>query len=228
MKTNYLILNFLFFLTITCSTSAQQSLDFTGNGGTDARSGYFTRYITKEKYEDIDGSPFYNNDWQHGSVKLESDVELKLDSCKYDIYVGKLMFLNNNNPLYFSNPTDIESFNIGETKFINQKSGNNNKFYECIYCHKDLKLLKEYKCIFIEGRETDGIVPATKDKYTLNSYLYLKEKDSLIKIKQNKRFILKILKDKEDEIKRYIKENHLNLKKENDVINVFKFYFTLI
>ncbi len=214
---------------ISMNVFSQQSLTGSGNGETNFNEAYFTRYVPTIKYEEIDGSPYFNDDWSSGTIKLRSGVELKIESCKYDIYEEKLMFLKDETPLYFSSPEDIESFTIGSSKFINLKLDNNNDFYEKLFEEVNFKLLKEYKCVFVEGKETDGINPATKDKYKVNSNYYLKnENEDLKKIKLKEKSVIELMSDKENEIKKYIQENKLKFKDEKDLVEIFKFYSTLI
>lgn len=228
MKKNTFTLLCLFFI-FSMNVFSQQSLDFSGNGGSNTTEGYFTKYVPTDKYEEIDGTPYYNDEWISGTIKLKNGVELKIESCKYDVYEGKLIFLKDETPLYFSNPEDINSFMLGSSKFINLKLKNNNDFYEKLLEAENFVLLKKYQCVFIKGKETDGINPATKNKYKVNSnYYYKKENEALKKIKFKEQAILELIPDKKEEIKNYIKENKLNCKDEKDVIKVFEFYSTLI
>ena len=208
---------------------SQQSLTGSGNGEANYTSGYFTKYVSTVKYEQIDGSPYFNDDWSSGTIKLMSGVELKIESCKYDVYEGKLMFLKDEIPLYFSNPEDIKSFTIGSSKFINLKLDKNNDFYEKLFEGKDFLLLKEYKCVYVEGKETDGINPATNDKYSVNANYYFKKgNEDFKRVKFKEKSVTKLMLDKENEIKKYIQENKLKFKDENDLIEIFEFYSTLI
>lgn len=147
----------------------------------------------------------------------------------YDLYKERLMFLEKETPLYFSNPEDIDRFIVGPSEFINLKDGNNNDFYEILVEGGDLILLKKYKCDIIEGKESTGITQATKDKFKItNNYYFKKGEAELAKVKVKEKDILNLLSDKKQEVKKYIMDNNLKLKKENDLVEIFKFYSTLM
>ncbi len=218
----------LVFALLSSVGFSQQRLDFTGTGETDYTSGYFSKYVATDKYEDIEGSPYFNSTWEVGTITLKSGIVLKIESFKYDVYEAKLLFLKDEKPLYFATPEDIESFTIGSNKFINLRQKGMNDYYEKIIEGDDFNLLKEYSCTFVQGKETDGITPKTKDRYKVNSSYYLQEGEKdLQKLKFNEKSILEITGNRQDEIKNYIKENKLNCKKEEDVIKILDFYSSL-
>lgn len=221
----------LFYLLLFVSINAfsQQALTFSGNGETNFTSGYFTKYVPGDDYKFVEGNPYLFEKWSTGIIKLESGANLKMESCMYDLYHERLMFLQDENPLYFSNPEDIDRFTVGTSEFINIKNETNNDFYEILVEGKDLKLLKKYNCDIIKGKETNGITQATADKFKITNDYYLKKGDvELIKVKIKEKDILKLLSNKEQEVKKYIQDNKLNLKNENDLVELFKFYSTLM
>ena len=221
----------LFYLLLFVSINAfsQQTLTFSGSGETNFKSGYFTKYIPGDDYKFIEGNPYLFEKWSSGIIKLESGANLKMESCMYDLYKERLMFLQDENPLYFSNPEDIDRFTVGSSEFINLKNENNNDFYEILVEGSDLIFLKKYNCDIIKGKETNGITQATKDKFKITNNYYLNKGDvQLAKVKIKEKDILKLLIDKEQEVKKYILDNNLNLKNESDLVEIFKFYSTLI
>lgn len=221
-----ILFNLLFFVSI--NGFSQQSLTFSGSGENSFRSGYFTKYVPGKDYKEIEGSPYLFENWNTAIFNLESAETVTLESCKYDVYDDKILFLQDEIPLYFSNPEDIDRFTIGSSEFINLRLKKNTGFYEILVEEMNLVLLKKYNCGIIKGKESDGINKATKDKFKMSfNYFLIKDNIELIKFKTKEKNILKLLIDKKPEIEKHIKDNKLKCNKENDLVEILKFYSTL-
>ncbi|MDA3954135.1 MAG: hypothetical protein PF485_10840 [Bacteroidales bacterium] len=228
MKKQSITLFYLLFF-VSINVFSQQDLTFSGNGEINFNSGYFTKYVSSVEYKKIDGNPYLFENWSSGLIKLKSGMELKIESCKYDIYEDMLMFLKDEVSLYFSNPEDIDRFTIGTSDFINLKLDKKNDFFEILVEVKDFILLKKYKYDIIKGKESVGIIQATNDKFKISCKYYLKKGNAeIVKVKIKEKDILELMNDKKQEVRNYIIDNKLNLKEENDLVAVFKFYSTLV
>jgi hypothetical protein len=62
-------------------------------------------------------------------------------------------------------------------------------------------------------------------KYT--RHYILNSNNKFVQVKLKEKDILKTLSDKKKELKKYIKTNNLNLKKEKDVVKLMTYYHTL-
>lgn len=222
-----ILFNLLFFVSI--NGFSQQSLTFSGNNNGGQNSGYFTKYVPDRKYDETEGSPYLFENWNSAIVKLENGDRVTVESCKYDVFEDKIMFLQDDIPLYFSNPEDIDRFSLGSSEFINLKLKKNGGIYEILVEEIDFVLLKKFNCDIIKGKVSDGINQATKDKFKLSfNYYLIRDNVELIKLKTKEKHMLKLLNNKEVEIKAYVKENNLKFSKEEDLIEIFKFYSTLL
>lgn len=222
-----ILFNLLFFVSI--NGFSQQSLTFSGNNNGGQNSGYFTKYVPDRKYDETEGSPYLFENWNSAIVKLENGDRVTVESCKYDVFEDKIMFLQDDIPLYFSNPEDIDRFSLGSSEFINLKIKKDAGIYEILVEEIDFVLLKKFNCDIIKGKVSDGINQATKDKFKLSfNYYLIRDNVELIKLKTKEKHMLKLLNNKEVEIKAYVKENNLKFSKEEDLIEIFKFYSTLL
>lgn len=222
-----ILFNLLFF--VSTNGFSQQSLTFSGNNNGGQNSGYFTKYVPDRKYDETEGSPYLFENWNSAIVKLENGDRVTVESCKYDVFEDKIMFLQDDIPLYFSNPEDIDRFSLGSSEFINLKLKKNGGIYEILVEEIDFVLLKKFNCDIIKGKVSDGINQATKDKFKLSfNYYLIRDNVELITLKTKEKHMLKLLNNKEVEIKAYVKENNLKFSKEEDLIEIFKFYSTLL
>lgn len=121
----------------------------------------------------------------------------------------------------------LEAFGIGENHFqyLVKKDANTNAlistgYYQILVDNKTSLFTKETKKITekIQGSEL---------AYTIgtSNYYYIKKDGRFYEI-QNKKGFFKILKDKEKELKRYIKAQHLNYRKDKNytLSNVVEYY----
>ncbi|MEP1894268.1 MAG: hypothetical protein ABJJ14_21470, partial [Cyclobacteriaceae bacterium] len=88
-----------------------------------------------------------------------------------------------------------------------------------------MKLLKESYTDFIPGTASKGYVAAEPPKYVAKANFYVQpDGEAPYAIKAKKKEILKVLSDKEDEIKDFISTNSLNIKEERGLMQVFDYY----
>lgn len=176
----------------------------------------------------IEGSPFFNDNWLKSNLKLANN-EYLIDSLKYDIYSENLLFKYKGIEYYISDKKDLVSFTIDNSKFIQFASSNDNtkSFFEILNDDNKLLLVKKHKCNIIEGKKSDGILPEVKDKYRLTYDYYTILNNTTAQFFKNKKSnLLKLMSDHKDEIEKYINENNLKMKNEEDLIKVFKYYNT--
>ncbi len=216
---------FILLLNLFSNVFSQQVIDLV-----DAFQGSLVQMESKPADKQIDGNPYFNEDWKKGTVKFLNGDEFKVESFKYDVNLERLLFLKEDVVYYIPNKEDIEKFTIGTSNFIYSKYDNINKqtFFEVLSESNEIKLLKRYKCVYVEGKKGDGIAPGTNDKYCINKSYYIKiANDPAIKYKLKKNEVLQLMSDKKELVEKYIKENKLKFKNENDLIKLFEFYFTL-
>ena len=220
----------LLLLSISYGAIAQRFLDLTFGLAAGSSTGVATFYSTFNlAQQDIDGSPFLTEQWEQGKIITPSDYVTEIDSMMFNVYDNKLVF-NYKGKVYFLNEgLKIKEFVLGERKFLNLSlSKNGAEYYEEVYGGKHASLLKKYKCDFLPGKVSNGMIPGTNDKYMVKSNYYLKDNaDQSVKIKTNKSSVLSYCELKRSLVKTYIKENKLKFKNESDLITVIKYYDSL-
>lgn len=178
----------------------------------------------------IDGTPYFNKEWEKGTVKFLDGNEYKVEFLKYDVNLERVLFLKNDIIYYVPNKDDIEKFTIGTSNFIYIKYGDKNKkvFFKILSDGKKIKLLKKFECVYIEGKKGDGIAPEVNDRYRINKSFYIKiANDPVIKFNVKKDAVLQLMSDNKELVKEYVKENKLKFRKEKDIVKIFNFYSTI-
>jgi len=201
-----------------------------GNG-----SEKFTFYevALSQKNKKIDGTPYYSDNWTIGEVIIIKDKRVqsfKEKNLKYNICSETVTFLRNNKEYYVPNYNNVQSFTLADKKFVTlyNPSTKNTAFFELLFDNDEIQLLKKHECSIVVGKMSNGILPETNDKYRISTSHYIKKVNEHVKkVKLNKDLIANLFSNKIIEVNTFLKENKLNIRKENDVILIFKFYESL-
>jgi len=214
----------VFTLYLTDVVQAQQNNKISQNAG-----GSLLR-VKKSNGDDVIGSPYLLEEWVKGNVKFKDNTSARNGDFKYDVIEDLLVVKSESGEEnIFSDPIDEFTLTVkGNSKlFKNGFSGENGvngkSYFEVIYNGKT-KLLKRYSKTIIEskGYNTSTI---TK-KYEESSLYYIAKADNkLIPIKKNEKSILDAL--QKPELSKYVKDNKLNLKSDEDIEKLLAYYDTL-
>ncbi|MCK4663599.1 MAG: hypothetical protein KAT68_12085 [Bacteroidales bacterium] len=223
MKTFRITLTIL-LLNLFSNVFSQQVIDLT-----DIFEGSLVNIEIKQENKKIDGTPYFNKEWEKGTVKFLNGNEYRVKFFKYDVNLERLLFLKDDVTYYIPNKGEIEKFTIGTSNFVYIKYDDKNikAFFEVLSNGEKIKLLKKYKCVYVEGKKGDGIAPAINDKYSINKSYYIKiANEPAIKFKVKKDDVLQLMSDNKELVEEYIKKNKLKFKNENDLAKIFDFYST--
>lgn len=190
----------------------------------------------KSKPPEYKGSVYIDDNWHTGRLKLFSGEEIRNYPLKSDLRLNEINIKVGDNIKVISFAA-IKEFNwinsIGyEENFVNCSlySKHSNKligFFNILYDGKIL-LLKKTNLKLLESNYVGPLVAGDKDnEYILENKYYVYKNDKLYSIKKNKRKILKILNDKNEEIKKFASENNLKFKNDYDLSKIFRYYDNL-
>jgi len=173
------------------------------------------------KYSDMAGSPFLNEDFEKGRVELRNGKTYE-GPLRYDIYSDQIEFQTKDEKVYeIKNPETVENISIGEHEFICFKKEDGREL-EGIYeefVNGDLTLLAKHRVFLKDAVPAKPYIepkPATFIKKK-TEYLIVNTNGDVIPIK-NKKDIL-ALGDAAD-IKSYIKKNKIQISNEKDLIRL--------
>jgi hypothetical protein len=191
-----------------------------------------------ELYEGIKGTPYLFDTWKQGNIFLKDSSLIRDINIKYNIYTDDVLYLNSKSgDSLIIDRRLIDAFEIQGDSSVNLllfrdislKPGSKDKstFTRVLYNGKT-KLLIKYIKVFImadyKGAYTAG---RRYDEYTDNSQYYIMKDNKLNRIKLNKKAIIKVLADRENEIKSFIDKEGADLNNEYDVITLLEYYDSL-
>lgn len=214
--------NGLLFLFITLFTSAE------GQFLQDRVSG---KYYFHVQSGEVKGSPFLYDDWRYSFITYANGLQLKNLKLKFDMLNNKPLFLRNDSAFEFVQ--ELWSFIIynPEGDSVIYKNGFEG---ETITSEIFLQVLQEGKIILLKHQgkaKTEskgfGVGITTTEFTTKPPAFYITKKTALIKIKKTEDLAALMGGRDWQLVADYISKKKLNLKKEEDIINVINYYNTL-
>jgi hypothetical protein len=192
---------------------------------------YSKKTFNSQKYSDIKGSAFLNENWITGSAITEKGTYENLQ-LKFDVYDNTLLFSSGEESFEFK--YRIMGFTLkpviadSSTYMVFKKgiSGNGIKPDQFVQVLSEGKvsLFKVPVKVLNEISEINkGII---KTFVTQTRYYVMKD-NSLSLTKFNKTEVEEALKDNLEKIRMYINDNKLSVRNERDVARIFKYYNSL-
>lgn len=190
----------------------------------------------------VDSDSFFINEWCEGSVVVNTNSkEIYIPKLKYDIAEDRLLFQNQQGIFEFprgsvlkftlnvlnekTNRFQKHTFIAGLEGFEKYTPAN---FFEIIYDGNKIKFLRK---TYAELRKS---VTSSYGSHT-EEYVYVRLEDFYVYkgnkaflIKKNKKSILEVLGGEIKLWEDFIRTNNLNLKKDDDIIALLKYYETKI
>jgi hypothetical protein len=172
------------------------------------------------------GTPYFGDQWYMGSMYFKGGKEVN----------GVMAYNLVNNTLYYSLNENVQAIEVNPDKFTlgevtfqsfdNQFIGTANFYYEAI-SDGEPKLLKQYIDTFVQLNSNDGSSYGSnpqgdyEGEFVKSSKYYIVIQKKLVLVTKKRSFI-KSLGPYQKKAKVFVDHNHLNLKKEEDIINLIQ------
>tara|TARA_R110001583_G_scaffold34847_5_gene116626 strand:- start:16255 stop:16902 length:648 start_codon:yes stop_codon:yes gene_type:complete len=212
-----------------------QNVDYQGNG---------VREMFIKQNSDIKGNDFIYNEWNSGILVFNDSVFSKQAYLKYDVYRGQVLIRNTKKPDEIIEISDrtLTGFAILERNrnlkhnFVKLKSFNfegeaEDGFYEIVINHWNVNyfIKKNSKVVYdpnrSEGSQTANNLPFEfKDK---TEYYILNSDGLYVNVRLKKKDIKSVLNKNTKLVDTYIKTNKIKFHKENDVMKLVNYYYSL-
>jgi len=185
-------------------------------------------------------SPFLYNQWKEGYLIINDSIASSQKKIHYNLETGELVIGTKTGKTATLTGESLTGFvindkntahhfftKINEIEFENSDS--KALFYEVIYSQQKINYLIKTERKYILGlHKNKGYKGSTPLDYKKKISYYIKNNyGKYVEIKLNKRTILKVLDDKNLEVKAFALSNKINFNKEHDVIRVLDYYYTL-
>lgn len=193
------------------------------------------RPFLSRSYTDVKGHPYYLDQWTEGLVKQANGKTYSGVWLKYDILNDELFFkdLKSDQMLAFVQPVSEFKLNkLGPNKqdllfrngYTPVEQFGTKTYYQVLYDGGTQLVKKVAKKI----NEEKPFNSATSIKsFEELTFYFIGNNKQLVKIRKDKKSILAVLNKQAEPLDAFIKEKHLNLKNEEDLIQLISYYNTL-
>lgn len=170
---------------------------------------------------------FKNSDGIHVVIN-KAGKGFKVLNLNYNLSSGNLESKISKDSVFQYDLKEIDYVVSGNKKYKILENANLSGLVLEIFKGKNFDVYKKIEISIQEGT----INPMTQekiqqDKYVQNYTYYANINGNLDKIKLNKSAIIKLVKDKQTEVKEYVKTNNLDFSNEIDVNTILKYYESL-
>ena len=186
----------------------------------------------KTSYSDIRGSIYLFDDWKQGKTIFSDGSEPQTKDIKYDV-IENVLIVRGEDDVENTFTSPIKQFSIlVDGKWLEFKNGFKSKdlkediFVQVLYSSNKTSFYKKETKTVIESKGYNTASVEKKIESSVHYYLQLNPSNNeLIVAKRDTKSLLTIL-DK-SQLEHFIKENKLNLKKDDDLIKLLTYYDSL-
>ncbi|MBW2938654.1 hypothetical protein KXJ69_11085 [Aureisphaera sp. CAU 1614] len=227
------------FINASNGTSSNFGIQTVSNNSNFARvQSYGAKFDDGSSGNDPDtvGSPYMNDEYQLGSIIKDSLVYADNIAVKYqvleDYFIGKLSLTTNDEEARVIIKSQDYKIKMGDKLFValpSIENSGNLEYFQILVIGNKGTLYKKNKKIFkprimATTSLTKNSPPTFKDD---EEYYFGDFNGNFTKVPTSKKKILELFENNKKEVSAVIKKNKLNLKKEEDLIRLFRFYETL-
>lgn len=221
------------FLLICIKVNAQEKTVYIDGYAMSSNISSFTMSKSGSSQNDIKGNPYYNSDWMFGEVKIKNSKTYK-GLFKYNIHLQQMEMVNEKDTFIISNPLYVEHVKFSNFTFIyslivNYGKGPGKISGSYFEAHNNIGdkyvLLSKFKSnvrVNDFGSKYGGGIGDGSKSYSTNRSFYIKlDNGPAQKLHLSKGGVLKYFADNKTVVKKYIKENNLNMTDIEDITALF-------
>jgi hypothetical protein len=232
----YFLLIFPFFINAQAPCHVQESGGATPSEVPEDKAGTSFQVATySSSNSKIKGSPYAFSDWSSGEIATTSKSSIKYEKIQFDLERNQVLVYSKGSQVPTRFPTNEiislkanDSKNIRNFTTVNSEEfvdGNEGKLYEVLSSNNDLLIKETTK--YVSESNASSQDDTKKMIYKKRTAYFIKDKTGkYVKTKLSKKHILKLLKDKEKDIKTYISKNKLSFN-EKGVSKIIEYYHSL-
>jgi hypothetical protein len=179
----------------------------------------------------IQGSPYLQKEFEEGTMTVLNGTVIPGLRYRYDIYGDKMLFIINGDTATINKPLALRSIEIGGKKFVYEVyvSGPDKVatgYFEVVEESESLTLLHRRQAeldqdVYVSNYGGGGGTKEFRMK-TVDSYYLKLGKEAASKINSRKE-LLELFPDNQQQIREYMKQNRLKVKKEEDLRSIIQY-----
>ncbi len=190
------------------------------------------RFSKQDQLENVvKGSIYLFKDWDNSSVIEVDNKKYLLKSVNYNILADQFQFKVSEDSVFVFDNTIISEVKLNNKRFKQFYFGldEGDKYCEVLFEGEKSSLLKKYDVKFDRAQPNPLMLKDISDKYVKTTKYFLIDNNTktISSIKMKKKSLAVLFDDKFADVDSYVKKNKLSLKKEGDLMKVFKYYNSL-
>jgi len=184
--------------------------------------------ITKPTDPDLIDGTYLETEWKKGKIVFIDKTTSDQFEYLYNVPEDKIVLRDKKKTkiLQLIDPKSLDSLVIDSKIYIYTMYGKQNDFgfFEKLSNGK-LTLLKRYEASYRKEVPSDGIIEGKPAYYAINTHYYVQEEGKPAQLlRVNRKNILNLLSDEKSEVKSFIKQNKIKIRKEEHLVKIFIFY----
>jgi hypothetical protein len=191
--------------------------------------------LTDAEFKLIEGSPYANDEFMEGSIfqgdeLLQKNVLLRYNIFSDEIEIKSSINESNYSALIKKSGMLVKIFNEVYTLIPFEGSDEKGQYFKVLSTGEHLSLYKKSTVTFTQRTFAKTSYDRDKPaKFTrTDSYFLATRAGNFVEMPESKSKVLKLMKNKEAEVKSYLKTGRINLKDEADLIKLVKYYNNLL
>jgi hypothetical protein len=187
--------------------------------------------VSNSSSNKVDGSPYLFDDWHiYGEIFSIDNKVYKIQGLNYNAYYDYFLTKTTADSVFIFKQSYIEKAIINNRvfkKFMNQKDGSNH-YYEVIAKSEEFELVKRHQKEIRTGI-TNGLTQQKEPDYLiLKESYFLMNEGILTELSLKKKNILKLFGDKSQKVNKFISNNKLSIKEDEDLKKIFEYYDSIL
>ena len=181
--------------------------------------------LTSKRYSQVQGSPYYNKDWNKGSLYDIKDEVLPHASINFNGETGLMEIKEDDKTIQLNENLykRIEIMVDGQKQvFVNRTTPLDLTYYRAVYQSEQMQFLERFVSELKEDEVANYGASKTRSKFINKTKHYVLRDCKLEMVNRNNKKIVDFLKSAR--LKGYIKKNKLNLKKDEDLVKALAYY----
>jgi len=181
--------------------------------------------FTEKRYSHVQGSPYFNKEWNKGNLYDVKDQVLPHASINFNGESGLLEIKEDEKTIQLNQNlyNRIEIMVDGKKQvFVNRITPVDLTYYRAIYQSDIMQFLERFESTLKEEEVATYGASKSRSKFVNKTKYYIFKDGKMNEVTRNNKKLVDHLKSAR--LKSYIKKNKLNLKKDEDLVKALAYY----
>lgn len=174
---------------------------------------------SSEKIDDYDGSPYLFENEKKGNIVI-GDMESVSINATFNLnFLNMKFFIYEEDDVYLLDSSEVSSFHIGDFKYTRN---DDNQFVKIIFKDENITLFEKYYLEIKDQPYVVGYEKPSKKLINIKKSVLINIYGNSMPFKPKLKFLQSLFDSNISDLKKFIKQNSLKLKKHQDLKLIFE------